>query len=232
MVQEKKTSYPLLAAKSWWTLRRKFHDTVPGTVSASYLSSALNMNEDSAKTNVLVYLKSIGLVGQDGKPTDLANKWRLDDSYAKVCEEIRQNTYPQEILDLFPKPVAEDRENIARWFMAKTKAGDTTAKMMTAFYMLLSEADPTKGEVTAKASSKPPIVPKERPASSKTVVIAKPADKAVQGKRDYPIADVPSVHIDIQIHLSPDTTAEQIDQIFASMAKHLRNPNPAVKQDG
>lgn len=31
----------------------------------------------------------------------------------------------------------------------------------------------------------------------------------------------PSVHIDIQIHISPDSTANQIDQIFASMAKHL-----------
>lgn len=31
----------------------------------------------------------------------------------------------------------------------------------------------------------------------------------------------PKLHIDIQIHISPDTTPEQIDQIFASMAKHL-----------
>ncbi len=31
----------------------------------------------------------------------------------------------------------------------------------------------------------------------------------------------PSIHIDIQIHLSSDTTNEQIDQLFASMAKHL-----------
>lgn len=31
----------------------------------------------------------------------------------------------------------------------------------------------------------------------------------------------PSIHIDIQIHISSDTTFEQIDQVFASMAKHL-----------
>lgn len=31
----------------------------------------------------------------------------------------------------------------------------------------------------------------------------------------------PSVHIDIQVHIDPAATAEQIDQIFASMARHL-----------
>jgi len=31
----------------------------------------------------------------------------------------------------------------------------------------------------------------------------------------------PSLHIDIQIHLSPDVTAEQLDLLLASMAKHL-----------
>jgi glycine cleavage system regulatory protein len=31
----------------------------------------------------------------------------------------------------------------------------------------------------------------------------------------------PALHIDIQIHISPEASADQIDQIFASMAKHL-----------
>ena len=30
-----------------------------------------------------------------------------------------------------------------------------------------------------------------------------------------------ALHIDIQIHISPEASADQIDQIFASMAKHL-----------
>ena len=32
---------------------------------------------------------------------------------------------------------------------------------------------------------------------------------------------VPSIHIDVQVHISPDTSPEQIDRIFASMSKHL-----------
>ena len=31
----------------------------------------------------------------------------------------------------------------------------------------------------------------------------------------------PALHIDIQVHIDPASSAEQIDQIFASMAKHL-----------
>ena len=31
----------------------------------------------------------------------------------------------------------------------------------------------------------------------------------------------PSVHIDIQVHISPEASVQQIDQIFSSMAKHL-----------
>ena len=31
----------------------------------------------------------------------------------------------------------------------------------------------------------------------------------------------PKLHVDIQIHISPDSSPEQIDKIFESMAKHL-----------
>lgn len=36
----------------------------------------------------------------------------------------------------------------------------------------------------------------------------------------------PNVHIDIQIHVSPDTSTDQIDKIFESMAKHIYKIKP------
>ena len=42
-----------------------------------------------------------------------------------------------------------------------------------------------------------------------------------QGRGINVNAREPSVHIDVQIHIDASATAEQIDQIFASMAKHL-----------
>ena len=44
----------------------------------------------------------------------------------------------------------------------------------------------------------------------------------VQGNNGSVLAtDRPALHIDIQIHIDPTSSAELIDQIFASMAKHL-----------
>ena len=36
----------------------------------------------------------------------------------------------------------------------------------------------------------------------------------------------PALHIDIQVHIDPASSAEQIDQIFASMARHLYGNEP------
>ena len=36
----------------------------------------------------------------------------------------------------------------------------------------------------------------------------------------------PALHIDIQIHIDPTSSAELIDNIFASMAKHLYGIKP------
>ena len=45
--------------------------------------------------------------------------------------------------------------------------------------------------------------------------------KSSQQNDAYPPA--PTLHINIQVHISSDATAEQIDKIFESMAKHLFN---------
>ncbi|MCX6345268.1 MAG: hypothetical protein NT018_09385 [Armatimonadetes bacterium] len=52
------------------------------------------------------------------------------------------------------------------------------------------------------------------------------ADEAAPQKKQTiigkaPISPDPSLHIDVQIHIDANATPEQIDQIFASMAKHL-----------
>ena len=49
----KKTSYPTLPKKHWRTLREKFKQSIPGTVTARYLAAVLNMEENFARANVL-----------------------------------------------------------------------------------------------------------------------------------------------------------------------------------
>lgn len=84
-------SYPMLSANNWWNIRKKFKQTIPGTVTASYLSSVLNMQERSATNNIMPYLRQLGIIDAEGKTGERAKLWRDDIDYPKVCDEIRRN---------------------------------------------------------------------------------------------------------------------------------------------
>ena len=60
----------------------------------------------------------------------------------------------------------------------------------------------------------PIIEPAVETATPVTASVGESKKVAVESKR-------PALHIDIQVHIDPTSSAEQIDQIFASMAKHL-----------
>jgi hypothetical protein len=64
---EPKKSFPMLPIAHWWSLRRKFKQSLPGVVTGSYLATVLNMAENSANANVLPYLKTLGIIDDEGK---------------------------------------------------------------------------------------------------------------------------------------------------------------------
>lgn len=68
--------------------------------------------------------------------------------------------------------------------------------------------------------------PPSRKKVSKTTAVKKPKSvspvskpKEFEGVEKLP--SQPSVHIDFQIHISPESTPEQIDKIFESMSRHF-----------
>ena len=145
-------SYPMLSANNWWNIRKKFKQTIPGTVTASYLSSVLNMQERSATNNIMPYLRQLGIIDAEGKTGERAKLWRDDIDYPKVCDEIRKEIYPQELLDI-PCVTEEDRESIKRWFARKTGTGESTVGKISAFYFLLCDKDPSKESTANKQSN-------------------------------------------------------------------------------
>jgi predicted transcriptional regulator len=223
MEDEKKISYPMLPPKNWWALRKKFQLTMPTKVTTGYLAPVLKITETSAK-NVLPFLKSMGLIDDEGKTTPLVNKWRFDETYAEVCEEIRKKIYPQELLDALPNP-EKDREATKNWFAAKTKSGALAASRMANLYILLSEADPSKGEELSRSLDREK---KPKPLKKTPTKIKK--DQILEIQQNLLAQNLPSIHFNIQFHLSPETTADQIDQIFASMAKHLKDMYQSPKK--
>jgi hypothetical protein len=55
---EQKKSFPMLPINHWWTLRKKFKQSIPGVVTDSYLATVLNMQVNSARANVSALLEA------------------------------------------------------------------------------------------------------------------------------------------------------------------------------
>ena len=207
---------------------------MPRDVTPNYLATVLgDMSPDSARQNVLRPLRAVGLVGDDNKPTERATRWRDDSQYASVCEEIRSEVYPQELHDAFSGPDI-DEAGVQAWFVRHTGGGTEAARKAARFYVLLSKADPNAESDaqtparTARSATTTPTkrTPRTRPAADTTSQQQAPAaadnrqDEALHLAKQSADSGL-ALHIDVQIHISPDASSDQIDQIFASMAKHL-----------
>lgn len=225
-------SFPKIADANWWKLRDLFKRRVPAVVTPTYLATALNMGESSARSNLVGPFKKIGIIDEDGKPTDLAYDWRDDSKYPEVCQSIIDKYYPQEVRDLFHTADA-DLQRLTSWFMSHARCGEPAARMYAKFYLLLLRADVKEAE---NATSK-----KDAPPKKSDAVKAKPKTKAKSQENSdnrtvhkeqvsppntsnttFP-GSAPELHINIQLHISPESSAEQIDKIFDSMAKHLKD---------
>ena len=221
MAKEKTDSFPMLPVKHWWTLRDKFKQSIPGTVTDNYLATVLNVTVSSARTNILPSLKSFGLIDEDGKTGELVKQWRDDKQYSSICEKLRKKLYPDELLNAVSKP-SEDREAVIRWFANHTGAGKTAVGRMVAIYLTISDADiskatPDKG--TNKINkNKAKQTPKDVKSKSTTKPDTHKSDNSVQPQQS---TNAPSVNINLEIHISSDATPDQIDKIFESMARHI-----------
>ena len=224
--------FPKIAESNWWKLRNLFKQKVPALVTTTYLSSSLEMTEQSARGNIIIPFKKLGIIEDDGKPTDLAYNWRDDSKYSEVCQKLLEKIYPQEVRDLFQSPES-DSKGLTNWFMSYSRCGENTAKMFAAFYRLLLKADPspTKEQGSQRKKSSISTKPlKERATKAKSTAMASrgtggnveevvPFSEKTQSRH----GNLPQLHINIQLHISPETTTEQIDKIFESMARHLKD---------
>lgn len=101
-------------------------------------------------------------------------------------------------------------------------------------YLMLLEADlekakdaaPAKSKLTSKSSPTPSRIVKPKPVKSLATANGSKGATALhghlpEGQKVHTFS--PKLHIDVQIHISPDSSSEQIDKIFESMAKHLKD---------
>jgi len=101
---------------------------------------------------------------------------------------------------------------------------------------LLLEADPTKEtEILTPTATKsktnnpkPPLQAQKKPIDKPVHVqsISEPIS-AIPEHANIAVASPkklsPSIHVDVHIHIPPEATLDQIDKIFESMGKHLKD---------
>lgn len=222
-----KQIYPMIPEKSWWMIREQFKKTIPSNISVSYLKSLLSLTSDQAARNIMSPLRQMGLIDDDNKPTSRANDWRTDAEYSKLCKTLVDELYPDELRDLFPDSIV-DNQRAKEWFMHTANLGESAASKVTSTFLLLKDGQVKNvsdfRKKAEKPSSKKTIKSNETTKNSSPVVIENTnPDEKQKGKITLKNTNSPTLHIDMQIHISPDASLEQIDAIFASMAKHLYN---------
>lgn len=150
-----------------------------------------------------------------------------------MCGQLIKSTYPTGLHNAFPDAANAPMNRVTAWFAHDTKTGDSAAVKYARVYLMLLEGD------IGKANEKPA---KEKKATARAAVTSKPSSKAAKAtaaqvssanpgpaehshQQHAPSGSAfsPEPHIDVQIHISPESNAEQIDKIFESMAKHLKD---------
>jgi hypothetical protein len=164
----------------------------------------------------------LGLIDKEGKVTERANNWRVDDLYQHVCQQIIEEVYPPELLAATEDTL--DRNFIAAWFMRRTGVGQMAAHKNAAIFEVLRQPDLSrlKEKKEQPASKGLDRTTKNFPSKPSTPIKDAVSETTTKSEdRHIGTSFSPAIHIDLQIHISPESSSEQIDIIFASIAKHL-----------
>lgn len=166
--------------------------------------------------SLLKLLQPLGFINADKTPTTTWQQYRGGDHAIILAESIR-SAY-KELFDVYPRAFNASTVDVRAAFMANSKLGsDAVRKMVSTFFALTKEADFSKDSETRDTS----VIDTAPNAliSSGESVSPKPSNESKQSVNSA--TNSLALHIDVQVHIDPEASAEQIDIIFASMAKHL-----------
>lgn len=248
MQERPRTAYPTFPASCWWPLRERFKRALPPAITAEYLQAVLEVEAKTAR-NLVPMLRQMGMTDERGALRERANIWRVDSEYARVCREMRDELYPAALRLAVPDPTG-DFDAAVRWFMKTTGVGTAAAKRMARFYSLLSRADPDSEQRAERPAVEARAPKRKIPAGGRLRRAAASSSKVAAGTADTQASlvarlrdpDLPMppegislatlatethsgtdrpIQLVVQIMLPADATAEQIDQLVASIATHL-----------
>lgn len=182
------------------TLLAKIREVgVPPKVSVQWLKTVgFTSSNDPSLIGVL---KQAGLIDQNSIPTPVWKKYRGANHKRVLGDAIREGY--AELFAVYPDADRRPQEDLEHVFSTSSTGGkQVISKLVSTFSSLVEQAEFTPTELEL------PTGPLHAPAAQ----APPPADQA---------RAEPSLHIDIQVHISPEASLEQIDGVFAAMAKHI-----------
>jgi hypothetical protein len=164
----------------------------------------------SNDTGLLPILKAIGFTDATTVPTVNWSNFR-GSHHKKVLGEAIKIGYA-DLFSVYPDASQAANKDLEHVFSISSSAGKQVIQKTIATFKALCECAEfvnTDGHIHSNpnVASLAPVVATTPPAPPGTTVN--------KGSLS------PSVHIDIQIHISAEASTDQIDQIFKSMGKHL-----------
>lgn len=177
---------------------------VPSKVTVQWLKTVgFTSSNDSSLIGVL---KFIGMIDASSIPTSIWTQYRGGKHRTVLGDAIRHGY--ADLFAVYPDAQSRSNAELDHVFSTSSSGGkQVIGKTIATFKALVDEADfSVEGETTMQLASSGPL---------HTPVVSSSGKPPVTPSGD------PTVHIDIQIHVSPEASTEQIDQIFASMAKHI-----------
>lgn len=184
---------------------------VPSSLTTRWLES-IGYKSTNDRT-ILPVIRQIKFIDDQNVPTDKWVSYR-GGNHKKVLAIGIQEGYP-DLFAVYPDAYNRSTEELENYFSTKSTAGKQVISAIATTFKALCEL--------ADFSSNSSEQIEENKISAAVNVTEKPstpkhdAKESHQGKSEF----TPKLHIDIQIHISPDATPQQIEQIFESMAKHL-----------
>lgn len=211
-----------IPATVWWGVRQIMLKTPRLKFDERTLAASLNV-QIAASRQYLAELKRAGLLDEDGRATDLAGQWRIDETYSQAVEELARANYPEELIAHAP-PGDADRKWVINWFKLQG-LGEGSAKNKAATYLLITSATPNASPIVPSKSDSKKVTKTKGKASAVTANVSPAttttADRTMSESKSE--GGLMPLNVNVQIHISADASKDQIDNIFSAMKKYLRN---------
>lgn len=197
-------AYTTVAGKIGTLLEKIRTVGVPPRATTQWLKSIGFTSSNDA--TLIGVLKQVGLADSSGVPSSRWSQFRGRDHKTVLASAIREGY--AELFAVYPDAWQRSITDLEHVFSTSSTGGkQVISKTVATFKNLCASAE--FSDLPEEADLVVGDAPLHTPISSRTASAASAKNLN------------PSVHIDIQVHISADASSDQIDQIFKSMGKHL-----------